>query len=144
MNGDVMHINNSTPAVGIAMTAAGVGGWLASSTVKLFATTTVPVSGVVWPGFGQLVSGAAVILGASLTWYLASRDQIHKADLKMREDEAASTREQRLLDALADIRIEQERHRTEMAGISGHLERQDAAIQGIAVGAVLTAEGKAP
>jgi len=133
------HIHPPGQSAGLLLTAIGFGGWVYSAVLKLFAQATVPGTNLSWPDLGQAISGLTVLAGVVLAWYLSSRDKIHQADLKKARDDADFAREQsrlnadaarerRIHDALAEIQVSS-------AKLSQHLERQDVAIQALAVGA---------
>lgn len=149
MQNDASTIVHSPPLMGVVLTAVGFAGFAWSTLVKWSVGTTIlvaaqaapppsvapaapvqateksPAPVMTWAEIGQAFSGIVSVGGIAWTGLLAFRSRLRKHD-----------RDNRVADALAEIKIYQERSRAEAEAhrmmIIAHLGHQDVEIKQIA------------
>lgn len=165
MSHEIPVLGHATAIFGPILTAMGIGATAYAGIAKWTSHAAVPLATMAAPaphaltiyGYSPadimpLVGPTSIAVGGFLTWFWSKRDDRKKAVIEIRrlereerQEAEQAARDARLQDALIDIKIRQADQANHQDRISSHLERQDLAIQAIAVGATpATATPPAP
>ena len=142
MQHEVQGVAHGGPFVGIAMAAAGLGGYCYHTAVKFlagahhtFAQAAVPGASWSWDNVGQTVMAILAILGGVLAWYSSQKTRQNDDRRREQDKDADAVRERRVADAMADVKVflasEMAKIQVEQAKMVAHLHRQDEAIEAV-------------